>query len=153
MLAFRGWALHDVKALAFQKQPLPVLNPFMIGLQPQYSTPIKEMDGGFFKRPGYYVKLAWQPPLPVRLEILHYDNRSNPEALNAELEWGWRTRFDNIGLVADLGPSTRLRAQAMRGRSLMGLEEAGRIWVDNRFRSAFALITQRTWQRIIVGAR
>ena len=142
LLAFRGWALHDVKALVFQKHPLPALNVFMAAVQPRYSHPVKEMDGGFLKRPGYYVKLAWQPPLPVRLEMLHYDNGSDPEALNAELEWGWRTRFDNLGLDADLGPSTRLRAQAMRGRSLMGFEEAGRIWVDNRFRSAFALITQ-----------
>ena len=39
LLAFRGWAMHDVKALVFQRQPLPVLNPLMVGLQPQYSTP------------------------------------------------------------------------------------------------------------------
>ena len=66
-------------------------------------------------------------------------------------EWGWRTRFDNLGLVADLGPSTRLRAQAMRGRSLMGFEEAGTIWIDNRFRSAFALITQELGKGSLSG--
>lgn len=151
LLAFRGWALHDVKALAFQSQPLPRLNALMADSQPRYSHPVKEMDGGFFSRPGYYVKFAWQAPLPVRLELLHYDNGSNPEALNAELEWGWRTRFDNLGLVADLGPSTQLRAQAMRGRSLMGFEDAGRIWIENRFRSAFALITQELGKGSLSG--
>ena len=151
LLAFRGWALHDVKALAFQSQPLPKLNEFMEYAQPRYSHPIKEMDGGFFSRPGYYVKLSWQPPLPVRLEMLHYDNGSDPESVNAELEWGWRTRFDNLGLVADLSPFTQLRAQAMRGRALMGFEEEGRIWIDTRFRSAFALITQQLGKGSLSG--
>ena len=122
LLAFRGWALHDVKALAFLKQPLPELNEFMEYGQPRFTHPVKEMDGGFLSRPGYYIKLAWQPPIPVRIEAIHYDNGSDPEAVNAEMEWGWRTRFDNVGLVADLGPATQLRAQAMRGHTLMGPE-------------------------------
>jgi len=143
LLAFRGWALHDVKALAFRRQPLPELNEFMEYAQPRFTHPVKEMDGAFLSRLGYYVKLAWQPPLPVRLEVLRYDNRSNPEAYNADMEWGWRTRFGNVGLVADLGPATQIRTQAIRGRALMGYEEQGRIWVDTRFRSAFALVTQR----------
>jgi hypothetical protein len=151
LLAFRGWALHDVKALAFRKQPLPRLSEFMEYGQPRFTHPVKEMDGGFFSRPGYYVKLAWQPPMPVRLEAIHYDNRSNPEAVNPDMEWGWRTRFDNVGLVADLGPSTSLRAQAMRGHTLMGPKEAGTIWVDTRFRSAFAMITQRLAKGSVSG--
>ena len=151
LLAFRGWALHDVKALAFLKQPLPELNEFMEYGQPRFTHPVKEMDGGFLSRPGYYVKLAWQPPMPVRIEAIHYDNGSDPEAVNAEMEWGWRTRFDNVGLVADLGPSTQLRAQAMRGHTLMGPEEAGIIWVDTRFSSAFALITQRLAKGSVSG--
>jgi hypothetical protein len=151
LLAFRGWALHDVKALAFRKQPLPELNEFMEYGQPRFTHPVKEMDGAFLSRPGYYVKLAWQPPMPVRVEAIHYDNGSDPEAVNAEMEWGWRTRFDDFGLVADLGPSTQLRAQAMRGHTLMGPKEAGTIWVDTRFRSAFALITQRLAKGSVSG--
>jgi hypothetical protein len=143
LLAFRGWALHDVKALAFRKQLLPELNEFMEYGQPRFTHPIKEMDRGYLSRPGYYVKLAWQPPKPVRIEAIHYDNGSDPEAVNTDMEWGWRTRFNNVGLVAELGPSTQLRAQAMRGHALMGPKEAGTIWIDTRFRSAFALITQR----------
>ena len=84
LLAFRGWALHDVKALAFRKQPLPELNEFMEYGQPRFTHPVKEMDGGFLSRPGYYIKLAWQPPMPVRVEAIHYDNGSDPEAVNAE---------------------------------------------------------------------
>jgi hypothetical protein len=151
LLAYRGWALHDVKALAFRKQPLPELNEFMEYGQPRFTHPVKEMDGGFLSRPGYYVKLAWQPPMPVRVEAIHYDNGSDPEAVNADMEWGWRTRFDDVGLVADLGPATQLRAQAMRGHALMGPEEAGTIWIDMRFRSAFALITQQLAKGSVSG--
>ena len=52
LLTFRGWALHDVKALAFQSQPLPALDEFMEYGQPRITHPIKEMDGAFLKPPG-----------------------------------------------------------------------------------------------------
>jgi hypothetical protein len=151
LLAFRGWALHDIKALPFRKQPLPELNEFMEYGQPRFTHPVKEMDSGFLSRPGYYLKLAWQPPLPVRLEAVRYDNGADPEAVNVDMEWGWRTRFNNVGLVADLGPATQLRAQAMSGHTLMGPKEAGTIWVDTRFRSAFGLITHRLSKGSVSG--
>jgi hypothetical protein len=88
------------------------------------------------------VKLGWQPPLPVQVELLHYDNRGDPEAANLDNEWAWRTKFNNFGAVADLGSGIELKAQAMKGRTLMGFDEGQGIWVDCRFRSAFALITK-----------
>ncbi|MCY7339917.1 MAG: hypothetical protein LH465_08220 [Sphingomonas bacterium] len=151
LLSFRGWGLHDVKALAFHTQPLPEPNEFIEYVQPRFTHPVKEMDGGFLKRPGFYAKLAWQPPFPVRIEALHYDNNSDPESVNDALEWGWRTKFNNFGLVADLGAKTQLRAQAIRGRTRMGITDNGAIWVDNRFRSAFALVTQRFGISSITG--
>ena len=75
----------------------------------------------------------------MRIEAFHYDNRANPEWVNEDLEWGWRTHFSNIGLMADLG-GTQIRAQAMTGRTRMGYIEDGRRWIDMRFRSAFLLV-------------
>lgn len=143
LLTFRGWAMHDRLAYAFHKQPLPPLNEFMEYVQPRYSHPVLEMDPGVLSRPGFYAKLAWDPPFPVHVEVLHYDNNGDPEAVNDVLEWGWRTRFDNIGLVAEPGPGWQLRAQAMAGRTLMGLQERGLIWIDTRFRSAYAMVTRQ----------
>jgi hypothetical protein len=142
-LAFRGWAQHDMKATAFRKQPLPVFNDFIQFVQPRYSHPVLELDGGYLKRPGFYAKLAWDPPLPIHLEALHYDNGSNPESYNVDNEWGWRTKFDNVGAIVDLSPTTQLKAQAMMGRTLMGYPEPDIIWVDTKFRSAFALVTHK----------
>ena len=107
-------------------------------------SPIRLLDipSGFARRPGYYAKLDWQPPIPIRLELFRYDNRANPIAVNGDFEWGWRTRFDNIGLVADLGGGAELKGQAIHGTTRMGYAEDGRRWVDNRFRSAFLLFTR-----------
>jgi hypothetical protein len=62
--------------------------------------------------------------------------------VNADLEWGWRTRFNDLGLVADLGSGTQLKAQALQGRTRMGFPEDGRRWVNNRFRAAYLLLTR-----------
>src|SRR5437868_2269073 len=65
--------------------------------------PLCDVGEGFARRPGYCAKLAGQPPIPVRLELFRYDSRADPEAVNSDLEWGWRTAFNDVGLVADLG--------------------------------------------------
>jgi hypothetical protein len=157
LLTFRGWALHDVKAVAFKKMPLPPLNAFIEYVQPRFSTPVitfsgHDTTGGYGKRPGYYAKLAWQPgSFPIRIEGFRYDNNGNPEHINANLEWGWRTRFNNVGLVADLSESTQLRAQGMSGNTKMGFPENGAIWIDTNFRSAFALVTHHMGKGSISG--
>src|SRR5438270_667320 len=142
LLTFRGWALHDRMTLAFRRQPLPALKDDVGSYQAPFTHPLLHVGPGFAHRPGYYAKLVWQPPIPVRFELFRYDNRANPEAVDADLEWGWRTHFNHLGIVADLGSGTELKLQAIDGRTRMGYTDAGRHWVDDRFRSAFALLTQ-----------
>jgi len=143
LLTFRGWALHDRTTLAFRRQPLPPLDVAILGYQAPFTHPLLDVPHGFADRPGYYAKLDWQPPIPVRIELFRYDNRADPEAVNQDLEWGWRTHFNHVGLIGDLGGGAMLKFQAIDGRTRMGFVEAvGRRWVDNRFRSAFALLTR-----------
>jgi len=142
LLTFRGWALHDRTTLAFNRQPLPPLDAEIAGYQAPYTHPLLDVGPGFAHRPGYYAKLSWQPPVPIRIELFRYDNEADPEAVNADLEWGWRTRFNNIGLVADLGSGTQLKAQALQGRTKMGFPDDGRRWIDNRFRAGYVLLTR-----------
>lgn len=152
LLTFRGWALHDRTTLAFRREPLPPLPEAFEYYQPQFTHPLLDVHPGFAHRPGYYAKLAWQPPVPVRLELFRYDNRADPEDVNADVEWGWRTQFDSAGLVADLGAGTELDVQALSGRTRMGLAEGGRRWVDDRFRSAYALLS-RPFGQLRLAAR
>ena len=142
LLTFRGWALHDRTTLAFNRQPLPPLEDEIAEYQAPFTHPLLDIHGGFAHWPGYYAKLAWQPPIPVRIELFRYDNRANPEVVNADSEWGWRTRFNNLGLAADLGGGAELKGQAMFGTTRMGFADEGRRWVDDRFRSAFLLFTR-----------
>ena len=142
LLTFRGWALHDRTTLAFRRQPLPPLGDEFSEYQAPFTHPLLDVSEGFAHRPGYYLKLSWQPPVPVRLELFRYDNRADPEAVNDDVEWGWRTWFSQVAMVAELGHGTELKAQAMEGRTQMGLREPDRRWIDNRFRAAFIMLTR-----------
>lgn len=138
LLAFRGWALHDVKATAFGEQPLPTLDAFWTDTQAARTRPVIEIDG----RPGLYAAIGWSPSPTITLRAFHYDNRGDPEAVTDRLQWGWRTRFTSLGARIDLDAKTRFIGQAMAGRTEMGFPMQGRIWVDTDFRSAFALLTR-----------
>jgi len=85
LLTFRGWALHDRTTLAFHHQPLPPLDSDLAGYQAPFTHPLLDVEPGFARRPGYYAKLVWQPPVPVRIELFRYDNRANPEAVTSQL--------------------------------------------------------------------
>jgi hypothetical protein len=152
LLTFRGWALHDRTTLAFRRQPLPTLSPEIAAIQAPFTHPLADLRHGFAHRPGYYAKLAWQPPIPVRIELFRYDNRANPEVVNEDPEWGWRTRFDHAALVADLGGGAELKAQALQGRTQMGYRQPERRWIDNRFRAAFVMLT-RPFGKVGVAVR
>jgi hypothetical protein len=142
LLTFRGWALHDATTLAFHSQPLPPLGDDVGSYQAKFTHPLLDVGPGFAHRPGYYAKLVWQSPIPVRFELFRYDNRAKPTDVDADMEWGWHTEFNHLGAVANLGSDTEFKAQAIEGRTHMGFAEGGRRWVDNRFRSAFVLLTR-----------
>lgn len=148
LLSFRGWALHDIKATAFDYFPLPPLNPFIRLLQQDKTRSTIEID----KRPGYYARLDWRPPQPFGVAVFYYDNRGDPEAFTPEGQWGWRTRFWNVGFNADLGPDTRLLAQGMTGSTILGFEEDGVAWVHTHFDSAYVMVTHM-WGSVAVSGR
>jgi hypothetical protein len=141
LLTFRGWALHDEKVTLFSYLPLPKMNAFMVQAQDEDTSPMIDLD----HRIGWYAKLTWAPPGPFELQYFHYDNRGDPEVMNDDLQWGWRTRFDHLGAIVDLDGKTRLTLQAIDGTTIMGFPggSAARRWVDMRYRSAFLLGTRR----------
>jgi hypothetical protein len=125
----------------YRREPLPPLQDDIAAYQPRFTHPLLDVGKGFANRPGFYAKLAWQPPIPIMTEAFYYDNRANPEVKNDDSEWGWRTRFANFGMLADLGGGTKLRAQALKGRTEMAYVDNGRRSFDNRFRAAYALLS------------
>ena len=147
LLAFRGWALHDQMTGAFSRQALPPLNAFMQFSQPPWTTPTLEVDS----RPGFYGRLSWQMAAPVTLEAFFYDNRGDPLAITPNLQWGWETRFLNLGTRIDLDENTRILAQALTGTTVMGPEENGHAWVETRFRAAYLRVTHRIGRAALSG--
>ena len=145
LLTFRGWALHDRTTLAFRRQPLPPLDEEIARLSGAVHAPFARRRVTVSPhRPGYYAKLDWQPPVPVRIELFRYDNRADPEAVNQISNGAGGPHFNHVGLIADLG--SRRRAQGCRrwtgARAWASSDDGRRRWVDNRFRSAFALLTR-----------
>ncbi len=147
LLSFRGWALQDIKATAFGHFPLPPLNSFIVHLQEDQTRSLIELDN----RVGFYGRLEWRPPAPVTVNAFYYDNRGNPAAFEPTGQWGWRTRFVNLGLTAELAPGTRLLAQAMEGTTQMGFKTNGVVWVDTRYRSAYALLAHEIGKGEVSG--
>jgi hypothetical protein len=148
LLSFRGWALHDVKNTLFGQFPLPPLNSVLTRRQEHVTRSILEIDS----RVGFYGRAEWRPSSNLVLNGFYYDNRGDPEEFTASKQWGWRTRFWNVGLAAELGSETRLIAQGMTGTTEMGFRDLGpRTWVDTRFRSAYALLTHRIGSGAVSG--
>ena len=148
LLAFRGWALHDLKATAFGHQPLPHLNEQLEYAQAAKTRPLIEVDD----RPGFYAKLQWRMAAPVTLNAFYYRNRGDPEAVTNRLQWGWDTRFWNVGGRFGLGRRTTIMAQALTGTTEMGYEAEGHHWVETRFRSAYGRISHIVG-KVTVSAR
>jgi hypothetical protein len=76
----------------------------------------------------------------VVIDAFHYDNRGDRIGVHA-VQWAWETRFDNLGLQWTPQPSTRIRAQALAGRTWMGYATP-KTWIDVSFRAAYLMATQ-----------
>ncbi len=129
LLSFRGWALQDIKATALGSFRLPPLNNFITLVQQNKTDNTIEID----KRPGFYARVDWRPPYPFTAALFYYDNEGDPEAMTESLQWGWRTRFWNLGINAKVAPGTRLLIQGMTGSTIMGFPDNGQRWVHTDF--------------------
>jgi len=147
LLSFRGWALDTLKATATSDFPLPNRSPFLDRAQQNATESTDNVD----HNPGWYARAAWAPPWPFGLSVFYYDNRGNPQVFQSDLQWGWRTRFWNVGLNADLTPTTKLLAQGMAGSTIMGADTDGEPWVHTNYQSVYVLITQKLGPWSVTG--
>ena len=141
LVTYRGWAMHDVLATVFGDFAIPDRghdwNEFYEEQAPS-TEPTREVDGRF----GSYIRLDWSPPAPVTVNIMYYDNHGDPEA-EEEGQYGWRTRFVNVGVAVDLDDKTELLAQYMNGETVMG-HPMGGVWMaDMGFTSAYLLVSRK----------
>jgi hypothetical protein len=144
LLSWRGWALHDISSAENSELKLPDgENQGWYQIFDEYqapaSKPMVELDG----RLGYYVRLDWRPPAPVAVNLEFYDNQGDPMALRNG-QWGWATRFHNLGLAYRLTVKDELLSQYMTGQTATGwpVGQGYRV-VDTGFESAYLLLSHR----------
>lgn len=137
LLAFRGWALHDLKATHGMVFPLP---PVGDGGRPRTepdSTVIFEVDD----KVGLYGRLEWQPTPSVMFSLFGYDNFGD-RVSRVRTEGAWDTRFLAAGASWSVDETTRAKAQLMTGETAVGRNAPGAFRALVEFHSAFGSLSR-----------
>lgn len=146
LLAYRGWALHDVRSTLGVTLPLPAVPPMFIGKQGPDTRPIDEVDG----RWGGYGKLELAPTDAMRVSLFAYDNNGDPTRIERG-QYAWRTRFAQLAVRWRSQSGAEVIAQAMTGDSMMGRLVGDVRPVDIGFDSAFLLVSQSIGSATLTG--
>ena len=137
IIAARGWALTDRPTLLFS------------GLGRPRTELFHELDG----RPGYYAGVSWRHSDLFELRALRYDNRADPAASDlAQQNFGWETRFWNVGVRIEPGTHWTVIAQHLDGKTFVGADADGPNQYALRLSSWFGLLSG-SWGRHRVTAR
>lgn len=142
LLSWKGWSLHDRQTRLGDELPLPPLPQLEPGgnfylRQDPYTVPFIEID----HEPGFFLRGEWRYGRRLLLQLAHYDNRADLEAIDGG-QSGWNTRFDQIGLQASLSRDVGLVSQWMRGTTLWGPVVGETHVIDADFDSWFVLLTR-----------
>ncbi len=137
LLAFRGWALHDLRATLNSELPLPPVPTMFVGKQAPWTQPVDEVDG----RWGVYGRLDLSPADALDLSVFAYDNNGDRTTV-VNGQYAWRTRF--VQVAARWAPDTRTEVlvQGMQGETSMGRPSEGVNPADIGFQSAFVLVSR-----------
>ena len=139
-IAWRGWDVSGRVTGLFQKLRLPDLPVYQPGgpieVQTRNVHVFRELD----HRPGWYAGLGYAHEGVFDIEAMHYDNRADPLQITNG-QYGWRTRFDHVGVSLQLPAETELLAQGMHGGTYMGPNG-----VHARFASWYLLASHPLWR-------
>lgn len=144
LLAFRGWALGDVKAAAFSRLPLAPLPSIgvpeaFLKRQVRWVQPVCEVDG----RVGHHVAFDASWGRRLQMGAFYYDNNGDPRALEHQ-QYGWDTRFANFYVQSESRGGLTVIAQYMTGVTAMGWRQGdGRMPVDLDYAAAFVLVSRQ----------
>lgn len=119
LLTWRGFATHDRQSLHhdrinFARLPSVISQDAING--PAWVEPFREIDGRWGGYLGGHLRYFRES----ELRYYYFDNRANPDAVNDERLYAWRTKFHSVAAQHNLTPEWRLMAQLMDGSTLMG---------------------------------
>ncbi|MFT4074213.1 MAG: hypothetical protein QM647_01695 [Asticcacaulis sp.] len=144
LLSWRGWALHDMSSTENTELQLPEGEDqgwyqTFHDHQAPVSKPMVEIDG----RLGYYARLDWRPPAAMAFNMEFYDNQGDPMTVRNG-QWGWATRFYNLGAAWQVSHRNELLSQYMTGLTRTGWPVGqGHRVIDVGFESTYLLLSHR----------
>ncbi len=118
-ISWRGWDVSGRVTGLFQKLRLPDLPVYQPGGPIQVQTRNVHVFRELDHRPGWYAGVGYAFEGVLDIEAMHYDNRADPLQITHR-QYGWRTRFDHVGISLKLPADTQLLAQGMHGGTFMG---------------------------------
>ena len=137
LLAFRGWALHDVRATVGGTFALPEAPAMFAAQQADRTRPVDEVDG----RIGSYGQVEWSPSETLSLSLLAYDNNGDQTSLE-DGQYAWRTRFSQAAIHWDVHEGGEVLVQAMTGETRMGGRIGSQSPAHVGFVAAYGLLAQ-----------
>ena len=119
LLSWRGFALHDRQSLNNDRVPFTAY-PSVVQqgriFHPNYVEPSRELDS----RVGFYLGAHVEYYRQSSLRYYYYDNQADPNAVNEDRLYGWRTKFHSLAVQHKFNASTRLVGQWLSGSTVMG---------------------------------
>lgn len=119
VLSWRGFAMHDRQSLHNDRvnfADYPSVNDPNGIFHPSYVEPFHELDG----RIGFYLGTHLSYYQRTQLRYYFYDNQADPNVVNHQRLYAWRTKFHSLAFSHDFTSDARLIAQWLTGSSAMG---------------------------------
>ncbi len=152
LLGYRGWALHDIKTMIGGSFQIPDDETRRVALphQAERTRPFQELDD----RVGVTATVRWRYADLLTVLASYYDNRADPTELR-DGQYGWETRFGNLGAKYEVTEDTEVIVQAMYGETAMGWRARGTgpRMIESDFYSAFLLASHRPSENLVLSAR
>ena len=137
LLASRGWSLGDAVSTLRARVREPDSYAAVLGLPiPTSYRPFDEID----HRLGWYAHASWKTPDDTELQLLRYDNRTDPsrsEEFSGREVYGWHTTFWSLGGKTRVGP-VELLAQVIDGDTVV--EPYPDLYLDTSLHAAYVLV-------------
>ena len=119
VIAWRGFGMHDRQSL-FNERVEFAAYPFVVSNEginhPSWVEPFHELDSRF----GGYLGVHLNYLRRTEFKYYRYDNFADPNAVNSQRLYAWRTKFHSLALNHKVSKNWQVKSQLLHGSTLMG---------------------------------
>jgi hypothetical protein len=144
LIAMRGWSFSDVVATSSGRLTLPPRSDYADPQSPR-TMPFRRLDD----RLGAYGRIRLSHARGT-VDLTAYDNNAQLGA-GRNGQWGWWTRFYNLGVILRLGATTTLSGQALDGHTDALIGGPGGYRFNLNFQSAYLRLVEHRGPETLTG--